>query len=603
MPILSFTDLSKLWISENSHATILFICIFFTFSFGSLISIWIAKLPVGILKPEMAFALVPMAGIIGTLFIAFPIFLLGEVLGIDPGFKLIVSGISLLTFILAIWITLKNNFPLLKQNTTFFILGTLFIGFLALRFIFIKGLLLPPYSDSVEHYQIIQDFLHPDKPPLAFYKLTRMFIRYYHFGFHSFAAWVATLTNSPVQDTMLVLGQLLQSIIPISLFFPIKAITKNNTAGLLTVLIAGICWRMPGFASNWGKYPALTGLAIFPFPLGVLLMVESAKNRRSRYALTAIAMIGGLITILSHSRTAIMFIAILSSWWIAGRLIQLRSPIKYISIGILIIVNYLTGHQINQNPLLSTVLSPYIRDGFYATLSVFLLTPFSFKLHPRLASAMLLFLLFIFSAALWPTSIPNQSFGIIYLFDRPFAQLIIFIPLSVLGGMGFAGLINYFHQRWDTEPKLTLIRNIPAILLAILTLYSILHSEYTPSSCCQLAGRDDITAYKWMRDNLPESSVILIAGNRTPSRNYGIDGGIWITPLTGFETVMMPNTSVFDSKSTLEELCMQHITHIYTGGTNARFSLEQIYSKKDWYKNIFTNPTVNIYEVIGCLKK
>ena len=599
----SLNDLPRLWTSENGYISVLFISIFFTFSFGSLITVRVAKFLKENLEPEEALSLIPMSGIIGIIFFAYPILLFGAAAGKDPIPRLIIPAISLSLFVLEVRRLLKiRNFHL-RLISSSFILSALFLGFLAVRLVFINGLALPPYSDSVEHYQIIHDLLHPDNSPLAFYKVTRLFTRYYHFGFHSLAAWVSTLTRYPVQDTMMILGQILQAVIPISLFFPVKIITKSNTAGLLTVLLAGICWRMPGFASNWGKYPALTGLAIFPFSPGVLLLAGITTNRKNKFTLIAIALIGGLISVLTHSRTAIMFIIIFAGWWVSGKLSRLHSSAKSMTTIFLILAIYWTGNQITQTPLLSTILSPYLRDGFYATLGVFLLIPFSLKLHPRLTSSMLLFLLFILSAALWPISIPIRSFENTYLFDRPFAQLIIFIPLSVLGGSGFAGLFDHFHQLLGRESKFKLLRYLPILLPVFLVFYSLTHYEYTPSSCCQLADRDDITAYDWIEKNLPGSSKILIAGNRTPSRYYGVDGGIWITPLTGHKTAMMSNTLVFDSNLTLEQLCEQQITYIYAGGTNTRFSLEQIYSKRDWYKNIFTNSTVNIYEITGCRQK
>jgi hypothetical protein len=542
-------------------------------------------------------SLVPAGGILALIGLALPVFVLCAWAGVRPDFRAILLVlIAALAF--AAWLlnrrTSGSAVTSLRLPAA---LTLLFAALLALRLAFVRDLVLPPYSDSIEHYQIINDLLHPDRTPQAFYGLLRLTESYYHFGFHALAGSLSALSGAPAAEVMLALGQILQAVIPLALFFVIQRATGSDAAGLFGVLLAGIAWRMPGFASNWGKYPALTALALVPLAFGLLLLVESSAERRSRRILLGVALGAAALTGLSHTRGLLLLGMAAAGWWAAGRLVQSGSRWMAIALAGAAAGLAWTVFQASRNSELAFMLSPYLRQGFYSTLLVMLLAPFGLQLHPRAAFAALLFLMLMLAGASIPLPDQLARYGYQTLVDRPFAQMSLFLPLTLVGAVGFAGLAgrreNSRLWRWLTLSARLLVPL--AIALSVARLY-----DYSPSACCQLAGPDDMAAFEWMQDNLPRDSVLLIAANRTPARSFGVDGGAWIAPITGLRTEKWPFNSLLDEPSTLEGVCAKRATHIYVGGTVSHFAVERIAARPEWYVIRYQAPAAAVYEVVGC---
>ena len=87
-------------------------------------------------------------------------------------------------------------------------------------------------------------------------------------------------------------------------------------------------------------------------------------------------------------------------------------------------------------------LKPYLLD-YYGNWPIFVvfcvLLPFAFREFPRLALAV-----FLFTAGSWLIAIVPPLFGEEYraLFDQQFLEMMIYIPFSVMGGLGFSGMMK-----------------------------------------------------------------------------------------------------------------------------------------------------------------
>ncbi len=558
--------------------------------------VWIIPLLKKNLDPASLFSLIPMTGMMTAILFSLLIFVLAEWINRPLNYSFIFWGMLIFSIVTTFVLSFRNRQGASGSTRSLVFLAGLLLTFLIMRLPFIHGLIFPPYSDSVEHYQIIRDLSHPQLPQLALYKLARFESRYYHMGFHAFTAALVALTGSSIEQVMLVLGQILQALIPLSLFLPLKAITKSNIAGLTTVLLAGLCWRMPGFASNWGKYPALTSLAILPLLPSFLWFASQPENSRIRKYLFILSLAGGLSTTLAHTRGLVLLVTAMGCWWLSGKIIHARRLWKYIIIALLISLTiYIASKFFSENSM-SFIFAPYVRDGYIPALLILLLFPFGFKTYPRPVLWALLFLLFVLVSAGTPLPSAFDRFGYQFLLDRPFTQTMLFLPLAILGGIGFAGLSEMIKPK----PFHTLFKWAFPLIAALGLYYSLLYFELSQSSCCQLAGADDIAAFDWIENNLSDSAAILIAGNHTPTRTFGVDGGAWITSITGYKTIMRSNKTPFNALVILEELCAEGVTHIYAGGTAARFPVEQISSQPEWYKLLYEKPGSYVYRLVGC---
>lgn len=442
-----------------------------------------------------------------------------------------------------------------------------FLIFLILFFLrlgFIAEAVVPSYFDSAEHYRIIQFLLDmgPEK------KIIWPTASYYHLGYHSIVAAITFITHAELAQVMLIFGQVILAAIPLPVYFFIYRITRSNTAALFGVTLAAFGWFMPAHAVNWGKYPALLSLLVIQFALGSVTLKKSW--------LIALSII---VSILIHTRAIILF-GILSLAWIASNRLQNRRILSValtsIMLGMLILLIY-------RDQTLGPIFEPY---WIWVTLLVGLLSALTFQSFPRLTVFSSLAILMMLAGIFIPIT------SAVTLLDRPLVEMILFLPLALLGGIGAARL-----------PKF-----IVPILAAVIIVHAWTAYNFYPSDCCQLANRNDMTALDWINEHLPEDARIAIASADlnltalgTPMLGIGTDAGIWITPLTQRATLPIPFFTDFSEQGTHDLLCERQVTHIYTGATPQSFNFTE--AKPEWYEKVFFLSNTQIVHVIGCMNK
>ena len=476
-----------------------------------------------------------------------------------------------------------------------------------LRLAFITRTFVPPYFDSVEHFSIIKGLVNALESSTLIKTIPTLTPSYYHLGFHLLAAFLTFGLHASPMDVILVLGQIILAAIPIPMFFILRHKTHNDSAAFFGTFLAGFGWYMPGFAVNWGKYPALAGLLTLEVVVSMAYFMFQNKSYRNQLVRIGILLLGIIVSTLFHSRTLVVIAFFLISWFIAGTIQTLPKAFQYVSLGILLAGLIIVGILIQREPLLALALEPYLRDGFWITLIVVVLSPFALIQFSRGFYFSILFTLFIFIALFipignWVPGFENQT-----LLDRPFVEMVLYLPLSFLGGLGLAGLMQFVRGIQDFPEQ---IHPYAAILvIGMVGLIAIGSYDFYPSDCCNFVRYDDTVAFDWLDKNLPSDARILIPStsmNVLPSgpsaSPTGTDAGIWIPALTGRDTTFAPFDIDFRSTETLEQLCQLQIDYIYVGGTTQRFNVAQLQSKADWYKGVLFLPNAQLYQLTGCDK-
>src|SRR5688572_19343048 len=260
------------------------------------------------LTTEEYFSLGISGWLLPALLFSFLWFLWGVIATRPPGILIVFMLIFAFTCgVILIFRSEKETFSTSKI-ILFVLLAILGIS-LFLRLAFVSEAILPLYSDSAQHYKIIKDLLgNPESSSVtASFKWPAP--AYYHLGFHLLAAFITSLTNTEIAKTMLVLGQMMVAVTPLSIFFLVKHEGGSNSAGIFAVLLATFGWYMPAYAANWGKYPALSSLILIQFVLSLAyLAVQNGKSlsRRKTWTLYAMLASGILISGLVHSRSLIV---------------------------------------------------------------------------------------------------------------------------------------------------------------------------------------------------------------------------------------------------------------------------------------------------------
>ena len=491
-----------------------------------------------------------------------------------------------------------------------FLLVSLFVISLLLRLAFLTGIFVPPYFDSVEHYRIIKELVTALQTSTLLEIIPTLTPSYYHLGFHFLASFLAFGLRADPTGVILVLGQVILAAIPIPIFFLIRQETYSDAAAFLGTLLAGFGWYMPGFAVNWGKYPALVGLLALGLVLNIAHWISQKRVYRNQYAAFGLLILGVLVSTFFHSRTLVVIAIASISWLIAGRVRSFPKLSQYVLLGGLLSGILIFGFIVQKEPLLKLTLEPYLSDGIWVTLIVVALSSFAFVNFPRGFYFNILFTLFILAALFipignWFLGIENQT-----LLDRPFVEMMLYLPLSILGGLGLAGLSLTLNKVNTLPDRIrSYIKALAMILfIGFAGMIPIVRYDFYSSDCCNFVAYDDTVALDWLDKKLPPDARILTASTQLnvlpsgPTGLVGTDAGIWIPALTNRNITLVPFDIDFRAMSTLEQLCQEQIDYVYVGSTDQKFNATQLQTKPEWYEGVLFLPDVKLYQLTGCSK-
>jgi hypothetical protein len=283
-----------------------------------------------------------------------------------------------------------------------------------------------------------------------------------------------------------------------------------------------------------------------------------------------------------------------------------RLPVlfQYISFALVFIILAVEVSFTRANVMLEPLLNTYMRNDLLATGLILFLIIFSAQAYMDLTFFSLVVLSLLLSGLYIPVDF-FPEYGKLVLLDRPYIQMLLYLPFSVLGGLGLAGLLKIV-QKISFAPKL-LSQLLIVAAFGLVTINAVFNYDFYPSSCCQIVGRDDLAAFDWMDKNIPVDANILIAstGMFVTSEEHadaqaGVDGGIWVTPLISRRTTSLSGELDFSQPEILDEICSENSSYIYVGGEALSFDTAPLERNPAWYQVVLSLPGAKIYKVIGC---
>jgi hypothetical protein len=549
------------------------------------------------LRPEGYYALSLAGWLVPALLLSVAWYILARITSPQVGNVIIVMSLAVTG--LAVLLRIPRPKPG-KDVRVVLLLVLLAVFILLLRLAFISRALLPLYFDSAQHYRYIAEILAGLEASGA---ATWSLAAYYHLGFHVLAAFVTSLTGSEITDVMLVLGQVLLASMPFSLFFIIQYVTQSTRAGLLALVLGAFGWYMPAHAVDWGKYPALASLALIPFILGLGYLLREntiSLTPGKRCSLVLLFLGGVLVSVVLHSRSLVVFVIAALAWlitWRAGRYRSLLCVIILAAIAAEIIYIQTEG-------ILGPLFDPYGVKALLVTVPVLILTLFAWRKFSSLVVAFLLTSALLISSLFVPIVGVIPGFPNTTLLDRPYVEMILYLPLTLLGGLGLAGL----EERLQVLPLPGNLGRLAGIFLIVLAAgHAWFKYDLYPSDCCAIASQDDLTALHWIAENLAQDALILTSStmlNVLPTEEYqgsaGSDAGAWVTPLTGRPSTSLPFQTDFSQQQTLDTLCQSNVNYIYVGQTGYFFDDSGMLLQPDGYRSVLALPKARVYEVTGC---
>lgn len=542
--------------------------------------------------PLEYFSLGMSAWLIPVLLVALPASLLLQIS--EGAFR----AIAVVIFVAALFLIKPLLWRPIKTSASGWMLFLLLITSMAASLAFLSKILFPAYFDSVEHYRIIKYLIQNPGSGVENWPTSS----YYHIGYHIILAAIVKLTGAGIIDVMLVSGQLVLSTLAVPLFFIVSRETRSNAAALFTTALAAFGWYMPAHAVNWGKYPALFGFSTTILVLCLMYWIfQNPRFNIKKLVLlfVAIAACGVL-----HTRALVVCGLFAAALFLAGKWDVLNVRWRRSILGAFLLALAGAAILLRTDATFATLFSSYLANDMPSLFLILFLGIFALWKYSRLALTLLLFS----SMSLLCLYVPvNGLFGYenLFLLDRPYVQILLHIPLSLIGGLGLAGLIE-IAAPWKAG-SVPIRPFIQSAAFAFVVVNAIFYQKYYPASCCKLAGADDLAAFSWIQNELPQDAILVIASQNlsfTPDTTRfsitGIDGGLWASTMTELRALALPSTTDFTQPATLGEICTLGIDYVYLGSLPDSFNESHLIAKPDWYQVAFMLPEVKIYQVTGC---
>lgn len=453
--------------------------------------------------------------------------------------------------------------------------------YLVLRLAYLRALILPPYSDSLIHYQIIAGFLDPAIGEGFNLSLKNIFNTYYHFGFHSIAAWLVSTTGISIGDSISIFGPLFLVISPISTASLAYVLTRNRETAFFSGLLTAVGWAMPAFSVNWGKFPALGAITAVPAVLAVILYYWKDPIKGSWKYLLFVLLIGG-VTLL-HSRALIFLV-------LAGVAVVVIGKIKIDGE-----ISFFQSFRFTFLFILSILPVFELLSNFYKGILIFIpVLVFAFHAYPRVSLG-----IFLFTLELWGTMVFSQIlFGTgRSILDKQFFEMSLYIPLALICGAGLHGMVLYIGTIFGNKASFIL----KILLVAGFVVNFFVQGAFYPDRCCNYFTQDDQTAFQWIGDHTSPDSLFLISTFQNQERSAGTDGGMWLEILTKRPTNKIPFNVLWDSPAGIHSICSSNkkLVYIYWGGNEFSFS-DKTLRDIQLFQPVFQSGKIIIYQAMMC---
>jgi hypothetical protein len=534
--------------------------ILLTAAISQLLMYWALKATFGnTLGSEEYFSLSLAGWILPAALMALLWYALGLLFSPQAGLLILVVIVLMAGFIL--YTRNKSiHIPLLRQVV--FSLLLLALLFLTLRLAYVAKAVFPMYFDSAQHYQLTREILATVDPS---YAIPWTLTSYYHLGFHFLAAFFAFITRAEINDIMLSLGQVILALMPFSAYFMIKHWTRSTSAAMFTLVLAGFGWYMPAHAMDWGKYPALTGIALLPFVLSAAYLLFhniDSLSRRKFLSLSTILVLAAAVSVFLHSRVVIVLAIVALIWALTYLWQQLQGVWKILVLLIAMFALIYEIFLIQTKGILGPLFDPYGFKAIAVTSSVLLLAIFAYRSYPAVVFSCIVAVLLLLISLFAPLRNLFLGAANITLLDRPFVEMILYLPLALLGGFGLAGLETFLQERKNLRNVYFILsQTIGPVFILLVVVNAFFQYDLYPADCCSIVSYADLEAIDWMNNTLPKDARILISStelNVLPTDefqgNAGGDAGIWITPLINRPTVLMPFNTDFHQQQALDTI-------------------------------------------------
>ena len=410
-----------------------------------------------------------------------------------------------------------------------------------------RELAFPNWVDSQHHVLIIRKIIENGGLPSTLEPyLPGPF--YYHFAFHAVTALFSMLSGLAPEQAVLVLGQVLNACVGISVYALAKAISKDWRVGLLAAFFVTFVTKMPGYYLSWGRYTLLMGVMILPVAMAEVISVKTRHERWWQMAGLSLLTAG---TLLSHYFTAfllVLFLVVLGLQWIVES-IKARAfnwkPILSVAVsvvtGLLLASRWYYRIFVYSNAASRPVmrmLEPATMAGAWDYL-LSIVGPVSGYILIGLGVIGLFWAafhtkeFFYFGWALLVMFLSLPTGFRLMNFRYDYYALIVFIPIVIASAYAIGLVFERFVINKGHATNLILLTGLA------ISLFGAFQTQKAVNQETVLASKSDLVAFDWIETHTPDEARFFINTVGWSANNYrGVDGGGWILPITGRWTIV-----------------------------------------------------------------
>lgn len=450
------------------------------------------------------------------------------------------------------------------------VLLVVFAALVAWRIYQVRDLVLPTWVDSLHHVLIVRVILENGGLPQSLAPYIEIPFTY-HYAFHALGAAFAFLARLPAPQAVLVFGQIVNAMVAVSIYRLGIALWGDWRRAGVAGLLAGFVFQMPAYYATWGRYTLLTGLVLLPLTMAVSL--DIVNRRRSFQRLVKMALLTGGI-LLAHYFAAVLLAIFLIFLGLQALIGYLRRGGRLLESHWLLLTvavvsgAFLAGAWIYRMwgltsgwvSVTAVSLAESLDSTYFPNYTLYLWR----MLGPNRNYVLLALALIGLMVALWHSR--TRAFGLWTLFLgllsipwgihlNPFRPdhnvIVLFLPASLL-------VSGFLFAAWE-RLKVGRFRRVGSVLVgaAILSLlvWGLWETRFIINSTTVIASQADLEAIEWVEANTPPEARFLTNVIHWQYTTYrGEDGGWWIMPLTGRETLLPPVLYVMGERGYVDRI-------------------------------------------------
>jgi len=491
----------------------------------------------------------------------------------------------------------------------------LFAGF-SVRILAVRDIVFPPWVDSGRHALITAVMAESGQWLESYEPYLEIDSFPYHAGFHSLSAGLFQMSDTELPQLLLILGQLINGLVPLAVYAGIYLVTRRKNVGLIAAFLVALPFFFPAYYATWGRMTQLT--AMLPLALTLAMtwkVIRGGRGWRRTWWLLAI-LVAGLFLI--HFRVFLMYLVYAALVWLFSRGRHSRQIITSAALALLLLLPRLLSLIRDIEPISITYAIPgyndfplgYINTGWerifiYLGMLAICLGVLGLLLRRRRAIFLLILAAWIGLVAFLLSGerlgLPEMS-----VVNINSAYIVLFLPLSWILALAFSFIWGWFDRRPIFVRALFIL--VVGVVLSAAVLYGLRQQIAILNTQTILAEVADQSALTWLQDNVPEPAKVAVNSWLWLGGSWaGADGGAWIVPLSGRASTTPPADYIysrplakevvyFNETATavenwsdpvaVEWLREQGVTHIYVGAKGGFFDpalldrnpdLEQIY--------------------------